>query len=583
MSDGAHGAGADPSPNTPGSDQPALSELRRLLFGPEQTKIQEVAQRLENPTIRTEDISHVLPQAVTTCVQRDARLANALAPAVESALATSVRRDPQMLASAIFPIMGPAIRKSIAEALRWLMDSFSRALDQSLSWQGLLWRLEAWRTGRPFAEVVLYHTLVYRVEQVFLVHRQTGLLLLHVSAPGVTSSDHDLTSGMLTAIRDFAKDSFGAQPSDELQSLQVGDLSIWVEDGPLAMLAAAIRGHAPTEVRHELQRALEAVHAEHGDGLARFAGEAAPFEVLQPSLAGCLLSRFTDTRRPQKGWRAPLVLGLVLVLGLAWLGSAWLESQRRSRLLDRLRREPGVVITEIESSRSRLVVSGLIDPLAEDPARFLGESGLRTNSVVFRWTPYLALDPDFTLRRARRRLAPPPGVELQLAQGVLTATGSASREWWTEARRLAPGIPGVERMEFAPSGPSDLESLERVVHELRQKIIYFEPAQAAPDGQNPAIPQVAELLRQLLRLARALDRTPVVRITGHTDRTGDEAFNSRLSTQRAESLRQRLVGLGLPASLFEVAGAKSTRAGGGSEPADSAADRRATFEVRWTP
>ena len=78
--------------------------------------------------------------------------------------------------------MGPAIRRAIAEALRAMVDSFNQVLQHSLSARALRWRVEAWRTGRPFAEVVLSHSLVYRVEQVFLVHRDTGLLLQHVAA-----------------------------------------------------------------------------------------------------------------------------------------------------------------------------------------------------------------------------------------------------------------------------------------------------------------------------------------------------------------------------------------------------------------
>jgi len=84
--------------------------------------------------------------------------------------------------------MGPAIRRAIGEALSRLIQSLDRALDHSLTWRGLGWRLEAARTGRSFAEVVLAHTLVFRVEQVFLIHRRTGLLLLRAQAARGKSS-----------------------------------------------------------------------------------------------------------------------------------------------------------------------------------------------------------------------------------------------------------------------------------------------------------------------------------------------------------------------------------------------------------
>ena len=37
------------------------------------------------------------------------------------------------------------------------IDWVNEALERSLSWKGLKCRVEAWRTGKPFAEVVLIH------------------------------------------------------------------------------------------------------------------------------------------------------------------------------------------------------------------------------------------------------------------------------------------------------------------------------------------------------------------------------------------------------------------------------------------
>jgi len=150
--------------------------------------------------------------------------------------------------------MGPAIRKAISSALSGMIESFNQTLSYSVSVRGLRWRLEALRTGKSFAEVVLMHTLLYRVEQVFLIHKKTGLLLQHVSAVPGAVQDADMVSGMLTAIQDFVHDSFSSRRSDELETLQVGDLTVWIEQGPLAILAGVIRGNAPSDVPRSLRK-----------------------------------------------------------------------------------------------------------------------------------------------------------------------------------------------------------------------------------------------------------------------------------------------------------------------------------------
>ncbi|NJN36331.1 MAG: hypothetical protein HC794_03820 [Nitrospiraceae bacterium] len=107
-----------------------------------------------------------------------------LTPYVENGFVASIRKSPRTIVDAIAPIIGPAIRQAIARALQSMTQSFNHSLDESLSIRGLRWRVEAWRTGKPFAEVVLLHRLQYRVEQVFLIHRETGLLLHHVATEG---------------------------------------------------------------------------------------------------------------------------------------------------------------------------------------------------------------------------------------------------------------------------------------------------------------------------------------------------------------------------------------------------------------
>ena len=163
--------------------------------------------RLGDPAVQARQVAAVLPQALQLQAL-DPELARALAPPVEDAITASIHRNPKPLADALFPVMGPAIRKAVAASLVGMVESFNRTLEHSLSWRSLTWRVEAFRTGRSFGEVVLLHTLLFRVEQVFLIDRTSGLLLQHVQAGVAGVQDADMVSGMLTAIRDFVGDSF---------------------------------------------------------------------------------------------------------------------------------------------------------------------------------------------------------------------------------------------------------------------------------------------------------------------------------------------------------------------------------------
>ena len=150
-----------------------LEQLRTLLVGREIETLSRLAGVVDDPERLAAVIGHVLPTAIAQATS-DTRMGHVLAPVMEKAAESSIRNDPTTLVNILYPTIVPAIRKSIGETIDETFQRLNQTLKYSLTWRGLKWRWEAWRTGRPFAEVVLRHTLVYQVEHVFLIHRHTG-------------------------------------------------------------------------------------------------------------------------------------------------------------------------------------------------------------------------------------------------------------------------------------------------------------------------------------------------------------------------------------------------------------------------
>ncbi len=79
--------------------------------------------------------------------------------------------------------------------------------------------------------MVLKHTMHFRVEHIFLIHRKTGLLLAHSAAPEASAQDPQLVSSMLSAIQDFVRDSFSeeAVAAGRIDTACSADLLLWSE------------------------------------------------------------------------------------------------------------------------------------------------------------------------------------------------------------------------------------------------------------------------------------------------------------------------------------------------------------------
>ena len=558
-----------------------LEALRDLIVAPERERLAEIEDRLDDPRRRAHELAGVLPESLVAAARSGRRIEEALAPVVEETLHVSIRRDPRRVAEAIAPAMGPAIRRAIADALRSMVRSLNQVLEQSLSVRGLRWRLEAWRSGRPFAEVALSHSLVYRVEQVFLVHRASGLLLLHVAHDETAAHDGDLVSGMLTAIQDFVRDSFAVSQAEAVDMLEVGDLSVWVEQGPVAYAAAVIRGQAPAELRERLREALELVHLELADDLDSFSGETAPFERARPYLEACLVAQLSAARRGRRPL-GPLLAGAGAALAIAAAAFLWLRAGARwSAYLGRLRAEPGIVVVSASRGPTRMAVTGLRDPLAADPASLLAGYHLDGARVSGRWLPYLSADPALVLRRGRDLLRPPASVTLEVAGGVLRATGSAPHAWLGDARRLAALVPGVQSADLGRVADSGLAALAPARAALEAMLVRFDTGATEPArGEAAPLDRLAAAAGALAEVASAQGLRAEVEAVGHTDGTGSEGTNIRLSRARAEWVVSFLQAHGLRAVTLTATGAGTSQPLRQEDTPDGrAANRSVSFRV----
>lgn len=563
---------------------PKLEALRSLILEEDRAAIAKLQQKFDDPRQLAEAVSSVLANAFTLAGAKDEQLAKALAPILELAVQASIRKNPGTLVGILYPLMGSVVRKSIAESLDGTLQRMNQAFKHSFSWQGLRWRLEALRSGSSFADVVLKHTVQFRVEHVFLIHRKTGLLIEHVAAPEVTAQDPQLVSGMLSAIQDFVRDSFEGTNKGGgggIDTLRLGDVLLWCEEGPFAFLAAVIRGNPPESLHAALRETLTDIHDQYRSQLEEFQGDSATLGDLVTPLQRDLQQQ----ERPREKRLSPWLWGLPLVLLL--LAGGWVIQRAIIRLrvdgyVERLRQEPGIVVANSELRNGKWQISGLRDPLAVDPAALLSQSGLDSKHVAGHWESYQALNPAIVLRRLAASLNPPPSVSLSLKGDTIQATGSVPQYWVERARALVAALPaGAPKVDL--SALRDVQDPEfiRLRDAIQGHVIAFDSNADRPaQGQDATLDAVADEFRQLMHVTRRLGFSARMMISGHADAVGNETTNLSLSAARAEVVRSMLKARGIAPELLTV------RSAGPLEPllapngkVTAAMNRRVTFTV----
>jgi len=521
----------------------AFDRLKAILFGDERGTLAALDARIEKIEAAQRELPARLPSAIERAQQ--ARMAKSLARPVTEALGSAVEENRQLIVDVLFPVIGPAIRKAIAEALRNLVADLNGAIESSLTPRGLRWRIEAWRSGVPYAEIVLKHTLKYRIDHVFLIERDSGLVLDRESAPHLPDLDADAIAGMLTAIGAFVRDSVGRDGSGTLDAARVGEHLLWVVPGPRANLACFIHGVPPAALHAVLERRLEAIHAALAGG--RDATDAATRQSLHPDA----LMREARVEAPGPGrkssWPAYLVAFVVVALA-AWFiaqrmrDDAWVEQVHAT-----LAAHPGFVLTRIERRSGALIAHGLLDPDAEplDAAALAGARArmpLKIDTVG-----YVSTDDAIIARRARRLLDAPPDVTIEAHDGVLALGGRAAAAWVDGARDRAAWVPGVRRVDFSVS--RDDAAARNALLDLLSTIAgrhvgFVRDTEPTADAAGTLDAIVADIQRAQT-IASTLGEPLAWIATGTNDDPGTDAINAQVRAGRAQWLADALGARGI--------------------------------------
>ena len=251
--------------------------LRKILFGEYSEQIIELEGELDRLRLLLNDMEQQ--------IHDDERLARTIAPIMAPAITSSIRDSRETMVEALYPIIGQMVVRAVTEAMRDLARRIDHQMRSTLSIQSLTQQIQARVRGVPGGEMTLRSSLPFHVQEVFLIHRESGLLLNHISRDVELLADSDLVSGMLTAIRDFVADAFGRGQEGQLNQIQYGDKVILLEAAQHAYVAVVIDGIEPSGFRADMREQVIDIEHEYAPLLRKWDGNTEKFSASTAQLS----------------------------------------------------------------------------------------------------------------------------------------------------------------------------------------------------------------------------------------------------------------------------------------------------------
>ena len=416
-----------------------IDELREILVGDNSERLSQLQQRVENIDARTKDVAEVLAPAINQGIAANNDLIDALKEPVSEGLKQAIRAEPIEYADILYPAIAPSIRLAISQAISSLLITINQTIESATSANGIKDRIESIRTGVPYAELVLRKSLLYRVEHVYLIDRDSGLLISECAASSTDALDSDAVSAMFSAIQSFVQDSFSGNIEDRLTDLKVGEHKVWIAHGANAMLACVIQGDAPESLKRQLYDCLDNISTSYAPEIAAFNGDNSEFVGVESNLEPLLQLQLKETENPVAGAmdKGPTIAQKLIMVGLCCLGLFLLinwfyNNSRLSTVEHYFASTPGLRLASVEWLDDKIVVDGMLDPDALLPLDILASHGINREDLLFQTTPFRSLEPKMEMQRFARELSPPNELSLVYTGQKVKLQGRAPIEWLIE-------------------------------------------------------------------------------------------------------------------------------------------------------
>ena len=545
----------------------SLEKVRELLIGRDDKFVRE---KLDHDAKGF--VSNVVSEALLERESKDGSVNKVLVPLVEKSLNRSIEANSEKIVGTLYPLVGALVRKAVSAFLVEFVERTNALIENSLSPKSISWRFKAWQSGIKYSEYVAAQIYQYQVQQLLVIHRETGTLLHSISADPEKEKDADLISSMLVAINDFVADAFGVssnEPENELGEIKTEDFTLLIKIGPQALLVAAVTGSIPPEVRGKLQQALEDFHRFYQQPLINYEGDNAAFDGCETILADCLVSEKKEGEGKKSKRLVGAALLIVVLIALCTLSFLRLSLSILKSDLHELSPPPGVVVTDAYISNGKVHAKILRDPAADNIEKWFSDSDIDLSRIIVSEEPFVSLKPSIVERKLEKLIRDYPLSEHE----TLSLDKQNDNKWIVLGDVLAStainltqkinNLPGISSLEVDTS-PLSIKAeyeidnaalqkvaLTRLVNKVSsQSVLFATNQEALSEVQLAKLEILANDVKQLLSVAKKTNTIVSIVVMGASDNSGSSARNRELSQKRAENVVNSLISLGVESSVL---------------------------------
>ena len=551
-----------------------LERLRELIVQKEIKEINDIIVRVQNieeshkKDILIENLSNIIVKILSKNIKNNpndiysivhplvikglkeelngssnSEISKLLAPLISSSMKEQVHQQKDSIVDALYPIMGNMISKYVTNAFKEMMVDVNHKLQDTLSFETIKRKIKSKIYNISEAELILKESNVAKVKSIFLIHKESGMLILDLHKESNNKIDEpEMVASMLSAIKSFVNDWISNHDKmSEVSEIEYGNSSIFIESAGSSYLAVVIDGKSDFKLQEQISLTLSKIILYHASEISKYEGD--PDTINQDDISEILSTLFYDNsrNRDKQESKFPLFSTLLLIffilVPISWSSynyyKNYLIKEKEETIISKIEANQikiydfkietksdiitidGVVLNhkEIEKLNKLLFNSNIINSVNCVDYGFLTQYiKLQLNKILFEFNSKYSSNIQYFIDKDEKITLKGSIITLKAKTELINYINMIFKEYKTEFKIL-------------------------VLPKLKDRV-YFEKS------SFEILKEYDLLLDKIYKLLK-LHNSYKIRITGYTDIVGSNLFNKNLSLQRANEVKDKLVKRGI--------------------------------------
>ncbi len=233
-----------------GNEELLISKLREILLKEDRGELQRLNSIINTPDLLSAKVVPIVEERMEFVRQNFPREYKIV---VNKIVDEKLRESRDELLDVLYPVLGKMIKKYISQQFQEIKDTIDKQLRNTFSSKNVVGRFKSMVFGVQKSDLMLSQIDNPRVEEIFVIQHNSGILL--GSASMNKTIDQDVIAGMFTAIKAFVEDAFQRE-REELELIQYGTYKIVIQNFHTFYIAVAVGGSLSNTEKTELSEQL---------------------------------------------------------------------------------------------------------------------------------------------------------------------------------------------------------------------------------------------------------------------------------------------------------------------------------------